>query len=149
MNIKYIFGFIFLFLQLGLVKAEKIITVEVCGSNTYGYYVTESHDYDREIHALRCIQGENEQCKWTTNPQVVVNNNNLIPLDLVFKDNLDNIIQVDNVALNNALNNQISNGLMSGSIYFSNLLIQFSITPVNPLSSCTNIVISITPCCGN
>lgn len=149
MRIKYIFVFVFFLLHLGLLKADKIITVDLCGNNTYGYYVTESHDYEREIHALRCVQGDNKQCKWITNPGIVVNNNNLIPLDLVFKDNLGNIMQVDNFALNNALNNQISNGLMSGSIYFANLLIQFSITPESINSNCTSIVISITSCCGN
>jgi hypothetical protein len=149
MKNKYLLVLTILFMQVSLLKADKIITVTVCGPSTYGYNVQERHNYENNTHHLNCTQGGNEPCKWSRNPQVLINNNNLIPFDLIFRDDFGNIMPIDNVALNNALNNQITNGMMSGTLIFDNLFIQYSILPEGGLSDCTNITISISTCCEN
>jgi hypothetical protein len=153
MKAKYLCVLIVLFFHVSFLKAEekgKVIFVTVCGNGNNGnYYVQESHDYDGNVHTLKCTNGDNQPCKWQKNPQVVTNNNYLIPIDLVFKDNLGNVMPVDVISLNNALSNQISNGQMSGTILFANLLIGFSVTSDANSTNCKDVSIIISLCCEN
>lgn len=136
MKSTYIIGVLIAFLLIPFdAFSEKVVQVIVCGGVRSGYYVVEAHDYDNDVHSLKCTSGENMPCVWKDNPNTTAfNGGNFFdpfPLSTQFENEFGQIVYVDILALNNAINSSILNGNTSQTIVVNNVTLHYDISNLN------------------